>query len=235
MLETKTCEQCGKKFQAETWRKQKFCSRDCWYAYDRKIRQSNPLSLICESCGKPFKKYPGTHNLKAKHHFCCKRCAHEWRLDNNGYPSSKEHPEYNSIKVDCSYCGRELTRQPYRLRSNPLQFCDKECFRYWRSENIHGKAHPRWRGGRLPDYGPEWYRIAEKARKRDGYRCRCCNVTQEEIGKLLDVHHVVPFRRFAYRRGENQNHLVAHRLDNLITLCPHCHKKIEAGHINLPT
>jgi DEAD/DEAH box helicase domain-containing protein len=45
----------------------------------------------------------------------------------------------------------------------------------------------------------------------------------------LHVHHLRPFREFGYARGENENYLQANDLDNLITVCPSCHAKIETA------
>ena len=38
---------------------------------------------------------------------------------------------------------------------------------------------------------------------------------------------------FGYVAGENENYKEANQLDNLITLCPSCHKKAEHGKISL--
>jgi DEAD/DEAH box helicase domain-containing protein len=43
-----------------------------------------------------------------------------------------------------------------------------------------------------------------------------------ETTRQHDVHHKVPFRAFALKDEAN-------RLENLITLCPSCHKKVEAN------
>jgi DEAD/DEAH box helicase domain-containing protein len=68
------------------------------------------------------------------------------------------------------------------------------------------------------DYGPGWGKIRERVRARDGYKCQVCGTP--EAGRQHDVHHKVPFRAFPSREEAN-------RLDNLITLCPSCHKKAE--------
>jgi DEAD/DEAH box helicase domain-containing protein len=41
------------------------------------------------------------------------------------------------------------------------------------------------------------------------------------------VHHIQPFRTFGYVRGENDKYLEANRLENLVTLCPSCHRRVE--------
>ncbi len=82
---------------------------------------------------------------------------------------------------------------------------------------------------RLPnDYGPSWPKQRDAARARDGYRCAVCGAP-ERPGRQHDVHHKKPFRQFGYARGENDRHLEANRLDNLITVCPACHARIETA------
>ena len=49
-----------------------------------------------------------------------------------------------------------------------------------------------------------------------------------EINRQHDVHHRTPFRMFRDESG----HILrerANQLDNLITLCPECHKKAETA------
>ncbi len=82
---------------------------------------------------------------------------------------------------------------------------------------------------RLPnDYGPSWPKQRDAARARDGYRCAVCGAP-ERPGRQHDVHHKKPFRQFGYVRGENERHIEANRLDNLITVCPACHARIETA------
>jgi len=76
------------------------------------------------------------------------------------------------------------------------------------------------------DYGPNWAEQRDKARARDGYRCTQCGAPEKE-GRQHDVHHVVPFRDFGYVPGENDRYLEANRVDNLVTLCPACHRMAE--------
>ena len=76
------------------------------------------------------------------------------------------------------------------------------------------------------DYGPNWDEQREAARRRDGYRCRTCGAM--ERSRQHDIHHIRPFREFGYVRGQNENYQQANALDNLITLCPACHRRAEA-------
>ena len=70
------------------------------------------------------------------------------------------------------------------------------------------------------DYGPEWPRLREQIRARDGYRCRICGAPEGQ--RAHEVHHIVPFRLFADPREAN-------RPENLITLCPTCHRRAETA------
>ncbi len=76
------------------------------------------------------------------------------------------------------------------------------------------------------DYGPNWATQRDAARERDGYRCRHCG-TPEREGRQHDVHHLTPFRVFGYVPGVNDLYLFANQLENLITLCLACHRRVE--------
>ncbi|MCA9973895.1 MAG: DEAD/DEAH box helicase, partial [Anaerolineales bacterium] len=91
------------------------------------------------------------------------------------------------------------------------------------------------------DYGPNWQQQRKLALARDGHRCRTCGAAAELAGQepggqapggkgaVLHVHHIRPFRDYGYVRGENDHYLQANELDNLVTLCPSCHRQAEAG------
>ena len=76
------------------------------------------------------------------------------------------------------------------------------------------------------DYGPNWAEQRDAVRERDEYRCRQCGAP-ERANRHHDVHHVTPFRAFGYVPGVNQTYRLANQLDNLITLCPACHRRVE--------
>ncbi len=76
------------------------------------------------------------------------------------------------------------------------------------------------------DRGPNWEQQRNQARARDGHRCRHCGAS-ERPGRAHDVHHVVPFRTFGYVRGQNDRYLEANQLENLVTLCTSCHRRVE--------
>jgi len=94
------------------------------------------------------------------------------------------------------------------------------------------------------DYGPDWTKIREKVRTRDGFKCQVCGTPEDpstagqnpplRARRQHDVHHRIPFRSFirsALAEGFAIEQAIqqANRLDNLTTLCPSCHKQAEAN------
>jgi len=75
-------------------------------------------------------------------------------------------------------------------------------------------------------YGPNWRFQRDLARNRDQYRCQVCGTA--ESGRAHDVHHKIPFRKFQ-DEGGMIDFAAANRLENLVTLCPSCHHRAEAG------
>jgi DEAD/DEAH box helicase domain-containing protein len=69
-------------------------------------------------------------------------------------------------------------------------------------------------------YGPNWDRQRHLARERDNYQCQVCGVPEDE--RAHDVHHKIPFRQFT-------SYELANQLDNLVTLCPTCHRRAESA------
>jgi len=70
------------------------------------------------------------------------------------------------------------------------------------------------------EYGPEWDKIRQRVLNRDGHRCQVCGAADSV--RPLHVHHIQPFRSFTNRESANQT-------QNLITLCPICHRKAESS------
>ncbi len=70
------------------------------------------------------------------------------------------------------------------------------------------------------NYGSSWEKQRDRARARDDYRCQVCSV--EEQDRAHHVHHKSPFRQF-------DSPEIANQLSNLVTLCPSCHRRVEAA------
>ncbi|MBN1306157.1 MAG: DEAD/DEAH box helicase [Anaerolineales bacterium] len=76
------------------------------------------------------------------------------------------------------------------------------------------------------DYGPGWAVLRDRVRARDDYTCQNCG--RVESRRQHDVHHKVPFRSFKDEQGRILREK-ANRPDNLVTLCPECHHRVESS------
>jgi len=76
------------------------------------------------------------------------------------------------------------------------------------------------------DYGPEWPAIRQEILARDEERCRICG-TGAHPGRPLEVHHLTPLRSFLNQHTRPVALRLAHAPDNLLTLCPACHRQVE--------
>jgi len=68
-------------------------------------------------------------------------------------------------------------------------------------------------------YPENWNELSNAAKRRDGYKCTDCGAS----GVELHVHHIVPLSK----GGTND-------LDNLTTLCSHCHSMIHPRMVDTP-
>jgi DEAD/DEAH box helicase domain-containing protein len=101
---------------------------------------------------------------------------------------------------------------------------------YWLifSENLAETLYDAGILARPNDYGPNWPAVRQQVLARDNQRCRTCGA-EAKPGQGLHVHHIRPFREFNYIPGQNENYRQANQLENLVTLCPSCHRQAEAG------
>jgi len=109
------------------------------------------------------------------------------------------------------------------LSVEPLQLPETKLrtFGYWIC--IHPNIVEKMREEKMwfsdaNDYGPTWEKQRNLARQRDQYRCRICGLP--EADRPHHVHHKVPFRMFT-------DPIKANELENLVTLCPNCHRLAE--------
>lgn len=137
---------------------------------------------------------------------------------------------YGEIKVTTQVVGyRKIRWFTYEtLGQEPLEMppSELETTGYWLSLSEEVVNQLRDAGVWTNDpneYGPDWPKIRERVRARDGYKCQVCGTP--ETTRQHDVHHKVPFRSFI-RDGVLDREL-ANRLENLTTLCPSCHHKVE--------
>jgi endogenous inhibitor of DNA gyrase (YacG/DUF329 family) len=211
-------------------RKHIFCSKKChdvWRSEHQRgeaHQQYNRVTVTCAQCGKEMQCIHSKAQRNERH-YCSKGCHDNWMRDNPLLGA--DNPNYNSIVVQCAHCGSDILRQPWQANGYKYQFCNRACHAAWRAIYQVGPACGGWRGGHQKYYGPNWLQQRRAARERDGYTCQHCGATEAQLGRELDVHHIVPFREFGYVRHTNDAYLRANDLANLISLCVTCHKATE--------
>lgn len=199
------------------------CSKEYKNQHGLSIHKSTVHNLKpvveCTYCGeeKKVNKYVKDNQQEF---FCNKTCETRYREETRNGP---DNPRWKSkVEKNCSQCDSVVKIYPSELKYKDRFFCDMNCYGDWRSANISmsGEDHPRYTGGSVNHNTPLWKEQRRKARQRDNNMCLVCGKTKEEIGRKPDVHHLKPYREF-------DSDDKAHRLENLVTLCPTHHKKYE--------
>lgn len=182
------------------------------------------VSRICKNpdCDKQFEAYQSRVD-NGRDAYCSDECKYD---DIQSYIiSGEDHVQYDaSTHVDkvCKWCETPMSVPQSRLEEGRGVFCSEECHNDWRSEVVSGENHPRYVDGEQRDYGRNWDRKKSQAHRRAQSRCEHpdCDKTSADVGKSLDVHHIVPFRL-------HDTYKEANTLDNLIVLCREHHQELE--------
>lgn len=235
-----SCDICGKPIERHkseiNKQKRHFCGHECFSVWKSQQKDKSAprwnggkIAVNCANCGKEIKRVRSEVENRSEYFFCNTKCASEWRSKKY---VGENHPNWKGrIETECTYCGNPLKIERWRAKHTKKFFCNVNCHGKWQSQNLTGNNRYNWKGGKIPYYGPSWGFQRDATRKRDSYTCQHCGMTQEEHGQKLHVHHLKPFREFNYVINENENHIQANDLDNLITLCRWCHRKAEFGQI----
>jgi len=166
-----------------------------------------PIETICETCGKKFliEKYKHTKGIRR---FCSKDCYTVYQQQNIVEISLKTREKMSESrkkyieKNGCYFTGKKHDLETIELISRN------------RTGKCMGEEHPHWNNGSsFEPYGIEFNdELREQIRERDGYVCQNqeCEITQEELGYVLSVHHI------DYDKKNNEE-------TNLISLCNSCH------------
>jgi 5-methylcytosine-specific restriction endonuclease McrA len=130
----------------------------------------------------------------------------------------------------CQHCNKSFKK--YEKSS---KFCSRECWRnghvVWnkgkklnylpptsfKKGEMIGEKHHMWKGGK-------WCWARRETIKRDNGTCQYCGLIEQVI---MDVAHIIP------TNGDKNRRYGIHDLNNLITLCPNCHRRFDKGIIEL--
>lgn len=137
----------------------------------------------------------------------CQKCGNKWDIlaASAMYGHTKHYcprclidkQSSTWIEFDCAYCGKHKRRQRADIRKGSKNlFCSVKCYNEYK---------------RNVDETFSIYTYREKALQHLPNKCAICGWS-EDI-RLLEVHHL----------DENRENC---KLDNLIVLCPICHRKL---------
>lgn len=202
------CELCGTRFALLPSRakRRRFCSQTCANKFSNS-RNFTSKETACASCGKSFSAQPHRFG-SGRGKFCSREC------------------QFKSMKrrkmIACKQCGNEFEDRQNPTR--PQVFCSNKC----KNESRRGKNHPLYVDGKPREYGFSWKAQRKLALERDGHKCAICGQGKYRLLRSsLHVHHIIPIRLF-------DNHEQGNTIDNLITVCASCHRRVESGKIALP-
>jgi hypothetical protein len=175
---------------------------------------------ICsiEGCKNSFEYYPSE-----KEGLICPSCIKSGKnIHHTDEYSDLGERVTNYIKTSCFTCGENMvvSQSDYSDRV----FCDEECLSDFQSDRMTGSSNPRYVDGSSSGkkYNSLWRSVRDKSLDRDNHQCVICGSDE-----YLHVHHIIPVREF----DDEDN---AHYIENTVTVCPSCHRKIEYGKESLP-
>lgn len=239
-----SCAQCGTPVWRTPYKAKKydkaFCSNTCrgqWQAahgagvnHPRWKGGEHPMT--CAQCGSVFYAQPA--DKKGERRFCGRVCQGRWYAEHlTGAASWNWKGDEKYTLVTCAECGGAIRRLARSVQGKTRFFCNDACRGSWLAEHSVETAHNNWRGGKGYYRGPQWGVRQRAVRERDDYTCQHCGLSQEEHGEALHVHHIIPFRKFRYIPGVNENYKQANDPGNLIALCRRCHALAERGLISV--
>ena len=225
-----TCDNCGDEFERNPGNVNEdtnsFCSRDCYYDHGRPDMsgenhydyKGGDVELTCEVCGDTYKVAPYREDSSR---FCSRECK-----DKNLETVTGE--EHNNWKGDartttCKECGETFR---YHGSEEPT-FCSQECYSEELTERMQGEGNHVWRGGWEHYYGANWDEQREAALMRDDHTCQLCGVEASELDASLHVHHEQRLGWFREEYDAPEWWEKGNKLDNLVSVCSSCHKKLE--------
>ena len=141
--------------------------------------------------------------------------------------AGREYPEEWCQRSSESHRGNSISDETRQKISESLRGMTRpESTRRKMSESTMEAMDGSWGGAPLQSYGPGWSAARRQVRERDEV-CQYCG--EEESGRNLDVHHIIPLR--AFRKSSEHELSDGHALENLVLLCRQCHVLSEYGDI----
>lgn len=126
----------------------------------------------------------------------------------------------NGIYLLCRVCNKPIYNGPTKRK----RICSRKCADLATSIFAHERNLGRIEN-KPKNYGSNWGLQRRLARERDNFTCQKCGVTEKQLKHQLSVHHIKPFVL-------HDNYIIANQLQNLISVCEPCHRKIHSGELH---
>lgn len=231
-----TCEYCQQPFERNVYpslTNYRFCSPTC--RNKARIKAPKPPKH-CKQCGKEL--------VNPRNIYCSRECAGYSLIGKVSTNPRKHHQDTIQIVSDLypttplDIISELLGMSKSAIRNIAHKHGLKRTKEFMREHlydpasermkiNNPGAGRPRlkprdaWRGS-------NWKQQREKTLKRDGYKCQICHKKVGRKSHDYGIHHIIAFRLFD---GDYEQ---ANQLSNLVTLCRHCHDRVDRGWLPCP-
>ena len=201
-----------------------FCSKQCrssfLSAYNPAMQQRR-IETSCAFCNAPLFLQP--YRIMERN-FCSHSCQGRYGLKSR-WPDGVAF-----VDVTCAQCAAVFSLPAWEQRCCEKRgqsqfFCNRQCFGAWKSVHWRLEHNPSWKGGWSP-HGKGWAILCNQVRHEQKYRCADCRVTEQTLGRALDVHHIIAARFFPTDQAASIR-------SNLIALCHTCHVRHEKADLPL--
>lgn len=206
----KPCKYCGKIMEIIPSDKREFCDKNCFNEYlklehDKNIDNYDYHCKICNA------KISPQNGRLYEREFCSREC----------YSVYLSQIHTNKVHVNCGYCGKDLEVIPSKVDKREKIYCDVKCMAKDYSARFSGENSPTWTGGKR-HYTGGWLNARNEIREIDECTCQICGITENELGKQMDVHHIQKYKDF-------DDKFKANELSNLVCLCWRCHMFVHSN------
>ena len=198
--------------------------------------KSKKVKRYCLICNKEFDVMPA-YIKRGDGKFCSSKCFGIWTSQNQ---RGENNPSWKGGKIKriCQMCNKVFFVFPAEVKYGRGKFCSRKCQGKWQSKNYRGKNHSAWKGGitpitRLIRESNKYKQWRQNVFIRDDFTCQKCG----QIGGNLEAHHKKPFHKLIEEVKKYLPLLDLYEgamvytplwdIDNGITLCEECHKKID--------
>lgn len=204
-------------------------------AYQEDGRTQREIAEECDVSPRTIRKYMNRFGIETReiagenHPLYGKERSEETKEKISEALRERTFSKETRQRISAAQHGRELPKSTREKISVSLSgIVRSEETRRRMSESTSGPKNPNWRGGRSDRYGAGWSIVREHIVERDRV---CQNCGHDGSRHQLDVHHIVPVRRF--REIDEIPVEDAHCEANLVLLCKPCHGLAENDSISV--